>query len=75
MEEIMNDIKKFLRTYGGAIIGALIAILILSISFYFYRKFFHLRKEIKNNKINKKNINPKKVKKRFRNKQKTTKHK
>ena len=25
----MNDIKKFLRTYGGAIIGALIAILIL----------------------------------------------
>ena len=42
----------------------IIAILILSISFYFYRKFFHLRKEIKNNKINKKNINPKKVKKR-----------
>lgn len=32
----------------------IIAILILSISFYFYRKFFHLRKEIKNNKINKK---------------------
>lgn len=28
--------------------------IILSISFYFYRKFFHLRKEIKNNKINKK---------------------
>ena len=50
----------------------IIAILILSISFYFYRKFFHLRKEIKNSKINKKNINPKKVKrkKRFRNKQK-----
>ena len=32
----------------------IIAILILSISFYFYRKFFHLRKEIKINKINKK---------------------
>ena len=25
----MNEIKKFLGTYGGAIIGALVAILIL----------------------------------------------
>ena len=34
MEKIMNDIKKFLRTYGGAIIGALIAILILCTRLY-----------------------------------------
>ena len=32
--KIMNDIKKFLRTYGGAIIGALIAILILCTRLY-----------------------------------------
>ena len=30
----MNDIKKFLRTYGEAIIGALIAILILCTRLY-----------------------------------------
>ena len=30
----MNEIKKFLRTYGGALIGALIAILILCTHLY-----------------------------------------
>ena len=30
----MDDIKKFFRTYGGAIIGALIAILILCTRLY-----------------------------------------
>lgn len=30
----MDEIKKFLRTYGGAIIGALIAILILCTHLY-----------------------------------------
>lgn len=30
----MDDIKKFLRTYGGALIGALIAIIILCTHLY-----------------------------------------
>lgn len=30
----MEDIKKFLRTYGGAIIGAIVAILILCTHLY-----------------------------------------
>ena len=30
----MDEIKRFLRTYGGAIIGALIAILILCTQLY-----------------------------------------
>ena len=55
----------------------IIEILILSISFYFYRKFFHLRKEIKINKINKKILILKKRKEKngFEINKKTTKHK
>lgn len=30
----MNEIKKFLKTYGGALIGALIAIIILCTHLY-----------------------------------------
>ena len=53
----------------------IITILILSILFYFYRKFFPLKNRIENKKTIKKNIHPRKVKKRFRNKQKSSKYK